>query len=178
MKDMIVSLAKEPESKVSGFGKLSYDLEGTALVSPDAAMLEFLAEQLAAIDPWKRLGISRNALNASFRKAMDRKEAWGIEVEGSLVGIVIIKPDWLLGPYLNLIGLLPEAQGKGLGTKILGWMQAEAEKSGARNLFLCVTDFNQQAIKSYQRFGFEKVGELDGLIVNQHSEILMRKRLS
>jgi len=44
------------------------------------------------------------------------------------------------------------------------------------NVFLCVSSFNQGALRFYEREGYEKVGELRGYIIPEHSEFIMRKR--
>lgn len=43
------------------------------------------------------------------------------------------------------------------------------------NVFMCVSSFNQDARRLYQRLGYQVVGELTDYIVRGHSEILLRK---
>jgi len=53
-----------------------------------------------------------------------------------------------------------------------------AERRIARdspNVFICVSSFNLNACRLYERLGFEPVGVLRNLIVSGHDEILLRK---
>ena len=45
------------------------------------------------------------------------------------------------------------------------------------NVFLCVSSFNAEGERLYEREGYEMIGELKDYIVGGHSEILMRKTL-
>jgi ribosomal protein S18 acetylase RimI-like enzyme len=42
---------------------------------------------------------------------------------------------------------------------------------------MCVSSFNDGALRLYQRLGYQKVGELPDYIVAGHSEILLRKTI-
>lgn len=43
------------------------------------------------------------------------------------------------------------------------------------NVFLCVSSFNPDARRPYQRLGYEYIGELKDFIVTGHSELIYRK---
>jgi len=162
---------------VTGFDKERYMLDKVELVWPSDEQVCQIAELLSAQDPWKKLGMTAAALECGFSKSKQMNMAWAVVVDGESVGMVTIKPDWLLGPYLNLIGLVDWTQGTGIGLKVLQWMEAEARDANARNLYLCVSDFNTRAQSFYETFGFERVGILEDLLLEGYSEILMRKRL-
>ena len=83
-----------------------------------------------------------------------------------------------MAPYLQLLAVLPEFQGRNLGLRLLQWMEFEARGAEARQLWLCVSTFNTRAQAFYQRFGFEAVAVLDKLASDASDELLMRKRLS
>jgi ribosomal protein S18 acetylase RimI-like enzyme len=93
-------------------------------------------------------------------------------------GIIVILDPFLHGPYLQLLAVLPEFQGRNLGLRLLQWMESEARSAESRQLWLCVSTFNTRAQAFYQRFGFEAVAVLDKLASDASDELLMRKRLS
>src|SRR5262249_31442478 len=99
-------------------------------------------------------------------------------VRGRLAGIVAVQDPFLHGPYLQLLAILPEFQGQKLGQRILEWMEGEARREEARQLWLCVSSFNDRAHAFYERFGFEEAAVLDKLASDASDEIFMRKRLS
>jgi ribosomal protein S18 acetylase RimI-like enzyme len=43
------------------------------------------------------------------------------------------------------------------------------------NVFMCVSSFNHDARRLYERLGYRVVGELTDYLVHGHSEILLRK---
>jgi len=95
--------------------------------------------------------------------------------DGALAGAVIVREPWLLGPYLQFLGLLPGWQGQGLGRAILDWMDREAP-AGARNLWLCVTASNDKARGFYEKLGFTQAAALPDLVADGKDEILMRRQ--
>jgi len=162
---------------LSSFDQERYELGACQLQKLSTQDAIFLAGQLSTIDPWKTLQTPVDAMARHFAEGQDGSVPMGIFVADNPVGIISIKLNWLLGPYLEFLGLIPAAQGQSLGETLLQWMEAEARKSKARNMFLCVSQFNVSAQRFYEQHGFKPVGMLEGLITDNHDEILMRKRL-
>jgi diamine N-acetyltransferase len=94
-----------------------------------------------------------------------------------LVGAAGLRLNWLRGPYLQFLGLVPGFQGKGAGPLFLKWIDHEAHAAGQHNVFVCATDTNTRAITFYERHGYRQVGTLDGLVQPGTSEVLLRKML-
>ena len=63
---------------------------------------------------------------------------------------------WLSG------GLIPEVRGKGLGKQLFQFLINQSQSS---MLFLEVRKLNTTAYKLYQKLGFKKVSEEDGIVV-------------
>lgn len=55
---------------------------------------------------------------------------------------------------IHKIYLLPEAQGQGVGKKLIQKVAQIAQKNGDTHLFLNVNKFNQSAIEFYSKIGF------------------------
>jgi ribosomal protein S18 acetylase RimI-like enzyme len=164
------------------FHQPSYRLEargGNALTLrlSDAADAEMLGPELAAIEPWARLGMSSMHMRAGIATSDDNKRCFTIWHGEERAGVIVVRHPWLAGPYLNLLGVLPRFQKLGLGRAALGWMEEEAVRAGSRNCFLCVSAFNTIAHKFYLSCGYEKAATLQDLIADGEGEILMRKRL-
>lgn len=152
---------------------------GAALVRLDAAGAARLAPALSAIDPWRTYGTAPARLAAVLHTPTGDGHGFAIQLpdQAEPLGAAVIRFPWLAGPYLNLIAVLPEHQGQGLGGAVLAWMEAEARRAGQRNLFLCVSDFNEGAQRRYARAGFARIACLNDLARDGIGEILMRKRL-
>jgi ribosomal-protein-alanine N-acetyltransferase len=107
------------------------------------------------------------AFGDSFGEAWTRSQCAGILPMEGVTLIVADGGDELLGfalyrivlddAELLLIAVSPEAQGKGVGRKLLGQFVDEAKQKGASKIHLEVRDGNP-AIRIYQAAGFAPAG--------------------
>jgi ribosomal protein S18 acetylase RimI-like enzyme len=136
-----------------------------------------LGPACAAIDPWHRYGIPAERLTAAFATHSDGAFRYQVRVGDDVAGVMIIAHPWLLGPYLQFIAVLPAWQGLGVGRELLSWFEGQARSSGQRNIWLCVTGFNERARAVYRAHGFDEAATLSDLVQTGVPEVLMRKRL-
>ena len=106
-----------------------------------------LGRAFADIDPWRSYPYPPAALAAYLGGREPHAPRFGIETRGALAGALGLRLDWLRGPYLQFLGILPGFQGLGLGAVVLDWMQQEARRDGARNLWVCASQFNAGALR-------------------------------
>lgn len=166
------------------FGAMAYDLspcagaaKHVALAPIPASETHRLAAGFAAIDPWARYGYAPARLAAFFSASEPSAPRYALYAGGDIAGVVGLKLDWLRGPFLQFLGILPEAQGQGLGSSVLDWIETEARRGSHRNLWVTASDFNVRAVSLYKRHGYDETARLDGLVSDAHAEILLRKRL-
>jgi GNAT superfamily N-acetyltransferase len=88
---------------------------------------------------------------------------------------VSVRYPWLKGPYLELLALLPQAQKQGIWSSIIAWLESEALRHQARNLWVCASSFNAGALRFYERHGCRPAATLPGLVADGFDEILLRK---
>ena len=138
-----------------------------------------LAAALAGLPLMVRYGRDAAALARSLEAALGRGEGLLVEEEaGTLRGLAWFLPagTLALGGYLRLIAVVPGAEGQGTGRALLRAFEAEtARRSG--HAFLLVSDFNEGAIRFYEREGYARVGPLPGLVLPDVAELLYWKRL-
>lgn len=156
--------AREPGAPALTLGPVS---------SHDAAAL---GRAFAAMEPWSRYPFSPETLTAYLTGGEPHAPRFVIEADGEIAGVAGFRLELLRGPYLQFLGVLPAFQGSGIGAQILAWMEREAGPQ-ARNLWVCASDFNTDALRFYERHGFTRVAVLDGLVQDGHDEVLLRKRL-
>ena len=144
-------------------------------LAPDNAAK--LGKALAAMPPWSVIGWPAQSMVRAFQRELPSVRRFEVLAGDELAGIVTIQNPFLHGPYLQLLAILPGFQGRNLGFHILQWMEAEARREEARQLWLCVSTFNSRARAFYERFGFEAVTVLEKLASDSSDEIFMRKRL-
>lgn len=159
------------------YGAAAYDLGVATLRAITAADAALLGAGLAAIDPWRRAAYSDEALTGYLTRRDPAANRFAIHVDGALAGAVSVREPWLRGPYLELLGLLPPTQGRGVGAAVMRWFEAQAP-AGASSLWVLCSDFNAGALAFYERHGFRRVAALDGLIGEGIAEILLRKALT
>ena len=128
------------------------------------------------MDPWRTLGIASSGLVASLLQHDHGAFKRALWFNGHCAGVVRIQDPWLYGPYLALLAILPGHQRAGLGAAVLQWMDFEVRGS-SNNIWACVSSFNSEALKFYERHGFETVGVIPDLLKSGFSEILIRKQL-
>lgn len=138
---------------------------------------EALGAAFAAIDPWVSYPYPAPALAAYFAKDEPGAPRFSLRAGGELAGAVGLRLDWLRGPYVQFLGMLPGHQGCGFGKAVLDWVESEARAVTQRNLWVLASDFNAGALRFYERQGFARVAALEALVAEGRAEILLRKRL-
>lgn len=163
---------------MTSFEPTLHPLGELALRSLSAENAERLGKALAAIPPWSVIGYPAERLVSWLLREQPAMKKFEVLTGAQLAGVIVVQDPFLHGPYLKLIAILPHFQGQSLGLRLLRWMESEARRAEARQLWLCVSTFNARARTFYERFGFEAAAILDKLATDASDELLMRKRLS
>jgi GNAT superfamily N-acetyltransferase len=139
-----------------------------------AAMLRFFRAFTEAIGRHEQISITRDGAGTALwlppgTHPVDESnaEAFG-EAVASVAGFELDRlaefdertgashpsePNW----YLNLLGVVPERQGEGIGSALLGPALARCDREGL-GAYLEATTLRNRAL--YERHGFETIGEL------------------
>ena len=132
----------------------------------------------ASMDPWARYPVPAAQLTAFCAQIDPGAPRFAIRVDGVLEGAVAVRANWLYGPYIQTFALATGVQGRGTGTSVMAFIEREARRVDARNLWVAASDFNVGAHRFYARLGFTRVAELDALVRPGRTEVLLRKQLS
>ena len=84
--------------------------------------------------------------------------SWGIELNHSLIGLIMVKQQADECHILNVC-VHPEYQRQGWGKTLLEHALLECSKAGVKMVYLEVRQSNVRAIVLYEREGFMKIGE-------------------
>lgn len=122
--------------------------------------------------PWITLGMSLEDCSKAFEGAY--REVFVLRKGNEIAAFFIIQPQGSFKGYIQTIAVAEAYRGLGFGTRILDFCEDRILKYSP-NMFICVSSFNDGALKLYTRFGFEKVGELKDFIKTGFTEILLRK---
>lgn len=149
-----------------------------ALAPMTEAGAAVLGPAIASIGPWAHYNFDQQRMQASLLVTGDGAIRYELLADDVPSGVVIIRSPWLAGPYLQILAVLPTLQGKGAGAMILKWYEQTAMAARMRNVWLCVSSFNVDAQRFYQRFGYTLVGHIHDLMRDGDDELLMRKNLA
>lgn len=132
------------------------------------------ADFMSRSQPWTTLGRTRGDCLATLDDPS--KELYVALIEGVLAGFILVQMRGAFRGYIQIVGVLPERQGKGLGRRLLRFAEERIFREEP-NVFICASSFNPRARKLYENSGYKVVGELADYLVAGHSEILLRKTI-
>ena len=151
----------------------SSDVEIRRLENTDEA--EACARMMADSEPWMTLG---RDYEASLKMVSDTSlEVYLALRDGETVGFVVVSMTGAFIGYVKSIFTAPEWRSKGIGSRLMSFVEDRIFRE-APNVFICVSDFNEDAQRLYRRLGYEVIGELKEYLVSGKSEILMRKTIA
>ncbi len=162
---------------MANFNRESYFIAQHLVLQPlEQDQCQQAGEMLASISPWVNISYPAKLLTGYLSLEDPAAYKYAVLFRGELAGVICVRFPWLKGPYLELLGLFPAFQNSGIGTSIMKWFE-ECGRQGSRNLWLVASDFNGDAIRFYQRHGFEELSLLEDLSENGVHDVLMRKAL-
>lgn len=125
-------------------------------------------------DPWKTLGYNHKDWTRIFTPLPQGRETFVAESDGRIIGIAIVRQKFLLGDYLELLGVAASARQQGTGRRLLAHVEALVFER-TKNLFACVSDFNAGARAFYAKQGYQEIGPMPNFLIPGSAEILLRK---
>ena len=135
---------------------------------------EAVVQLLAESDPWKSLGYTVEDWGRIFCPIPQGRDSFVSVVDGTVVAVAIVRQKFLLGDYLELLGVADRVRGKGVGKELLAHIESKVF-SRTKNLFACVSDFNSGARAFYKKQGYQEIGPMPNFLIPGSAEILLRK---
>ena len=131
------------------------------------------AEIMAATDPWITLGRRREQTYAQITRSF--AETSCAVADGKIVGVIVVAMELpLIKGYIMALAVAAGFRDRGIGSRLLAYAEERIFRESP-NVFLCVSSFNADAQRFYERHGYEQVGILKDLVITGSSELLMRK---
>lgn len=135
------------------------------LVSIDEA--KECALLMSSCEPWVTL---KRSYDDSLKTFLDRSnETYIVKTQESIIGFITVNCQGSLTPYIRSVALLPEYRNKGIGTHLIKSVE-KIYSPVSRNIFICVSSFNEKAKKLYLYLGYKIVGELENYIITGQSD--------
>jgi len=102
-------------------------------------------------------------MTADYAQAVREGQAWAALEDGQIVGfaIIIAQPGYLL---LDNVAVLPAAQGRGIGARLLALAEEQARGLGLREIRLYTNEAMTENLAYYPRHGYAEThrAEQDG----------------
>lgn len=137
-----------------------------------ASDVQWCADLMAQSEPWITL---RRDRDSSLRQLGDPSKELYILVNGNdRVGFVLIDMRGAFAGYIQSVCVAPQFRNASHGAALMKFAEERILKDEP-NIFLCVSSFNSDAQRFYERQNYERVGELRDFIIPGASEIILRK---
>jgi len=121
-----------------------------------------------------RIGRAPAPMTADYSAAVRRGQAWVAVEDGHVAGFVILlaEPGYLL---LENVAVLPSAQGRGIGARLLAFAEEHARASRLPEIRLYTNEAMTENLAYYPRHGYTETHrrQQDGF-----QRVFFRKRLS
>jgi ribosomal protein S18 acetylase RimI-like enzyme len=130
------------------------------------------AEIMTGSEPWITLGITKDSMVETLKDPL--LEVFVVENNAEIIATFVLQTKGAFTGYLKSIAVKKEWRGRKLGEFMMEFIEDRIFKI-SKNVFLCVSSFNDNAQRFYLKHGYQNVGLLKYYIVKGHDEILMRK---
>jgi ribosomal protein S18 acetylase RimI-like enzyme len=141
-------------------------------ITNDPDDLSRCAQMMATTDPWITLGVGYEICLKAFEG--ECRETYVVRFGREIAGFVVLQVCGSFSGYIQTICIGDKFRNRGLGTNLLEFCEKRILEFSP-NIFICVSTFNEGAIKLYKKFGFKLVGELENFVANGFTELLLRK---
>jgi len=141
----------------------------------NVAEAEACAQMMASSEPWLTL---RRDYATSLKILTDpTREVHVATVRGEVAGFILLNMRGAFVGYIQSICVAPPWRGQGIGSRLIAYAEQRIF-SEMPNVFICVSSFNPNARRLYERLGYELVGVLKDYLISGHDEILLRKTIA
>jgi ribosomal protein S18 acetylase RimI-like enzyme len=145
------------------------------VVRASPAIARQQAAWIVGIEPWNGLGYRAQPLGRYLARLACAGDVWIAAVAGERpLGVVVATDGFLLGGFIALLAVRPEASGGGVGQRLVAHVEARVF-ARRRWLFVSCDAGNHGALRFYRRQGFARVGRLPDLVQAGRIELLLRK---
>lgn len=137
----------------------------------EPALARRQAAWIAGIDPWRSMGYQAAPLGRWLARLA---RVGQVQVIGASVdGIVVVQPDVLLGSFIALLAVRPEAAGAGVGRALVEQVAGQVFRE-RRWLYTSSDAGNRAAARFYRKLGFSRVARLPDMVRAGRTEVLWR----
>jgi ribosomal-protein-alanine N-acetyltransferase len=136
---------------------------------------EACAQMMAGSEPWLTL---RRDYATLLKVVTDpTREVYIATLDGEIAGFIMLNMRGAFVGYIQTLCVAPQWRGQGIGSQLIAFAEQRIFKE-TPNVFICVSSFNPNARRLYERLGYELVGVLKDYLISDYDEILLRKTIA
>jgi ribosomal protein S18 acetylase RimI-like enzyme len=146
--------------------------------------IEACARLMTESGLWQRYGVTEESAARRFegglaqQAGLERQERIAVaEVDEEVVGFIwyAARGAFSRSGYIVLIGVAAGQRGRGVGRALMEHAEGELAREGGGDIFLLVSDFNEEAQRFYRRLGYRQVGAIPDYILPGVAELIYHK---
>ncbi|MEI7627739.1 MAG: N-acetyltransferase [Bacteroidota bacterium] len=155
-------------------------MEPSAVISisriTDTEDQNWCASLMASSEPW--ISLKRNFEDglALMRVTEGGMEAYMARLGKERLGFVVIKMAGAFVGYIQILAVSESCRGMGIGNQMMDFVEKRIFEVSP-NAFICVSDFNENALKLYENRGYQLLGKLENYLEKGFTELLLRKTI-
>jgi ribosomal protein S18 acetylase RimI-like enzyme len=140
----------------------------------EPALARQQSQWIVTMEPWRSMGFQAVPLGRWLFRRARAGCVLAVVHQRAILGIMVIQPDFLLGTFIALLAVQPQAAGRGVGRALVERVERECFAKH-RWLFVSSDSKNLGAARFYKKLGFGRVARLPDLVCQSRIEILWRK---
>ncbi len=125
--------------------------------------------------PWTAFGLKKEGARKFFYDRLGKELVYVATQKEEVLGFIAIKRNILYANYIRRIVVREDARSKGIGGKLVGFVEEMTFSSGLPNVFLVTTTVNEQAVKFYQKIGYKIIGTIPDFVEKGLDEYIFWK---
>jgi [ribosomal protein S18]-alanine N-acetyltransferase len=136
--------------------------------------IETCAKFMSSNEPWLTLGRTYEKCLATIRNPL--AETYVVKSNDVVIGFAVIQLKGALVGYIQTLFVDAHYRGQNIGNQLITFLENRIHEVSP-NVFMCVSDFNTDARRLYEKLGYAVIGEIKNYIEEGRSEILLRKTI-
>ena len=138
----------------------------------DVPAVKLIEDELFPVDAWSESLF----LGELVEQSVSREVAIAV-IADAIVGYASFRYVGKQGD-VNTVAVSKDNQGKGIGTALMDWLEAQATKHNVREIFLEVRSDNEPAIAMYRARDYERIDIRRNYYGNAIDAFIMRKKVT
>ena len=133
------------------------------------------AEMTITTFPWTAFGLKKEGAKKFFYDRLDKKLVYVATKKEEVLGFITIKRNILYANYIRRIVVREDVRSKGIGAKLVEYIEEMTYSSRLPNVFLVTTTANEGAVKFYKNNGYKIIGTIPDFVEEGLDEYIFWK---